>query len=305
MLTLGTRGSDLALYQAHYIKKLLDPHLPNPIEISIIRTHGDQKTELPFHQMNAKGIFTKEIEEALLQRKIDLAVHSLKDLATDIPKELCIVAIPERAAPNDLLIIRQESCLPQEKRQYPWVFREGAIIGTSAIRRMSLLQHYRPDVQIKNIRGNVPTRLKKLQEKECDAILLAQAGIDRLQLDLSPYEVCALHPKYFPPSPGQGALAVQTRSEDEAMNTLIAKVLHHAETAQMIRAERLFLEWFEGGCSLPLGAFAQRLPTGKIELLGFLEKTEKRLFGRSEADTAEQAAQQLYLDFQNQLANHM
>ncbi len=303
MFRLGTRGSELALFQANFVKNVLESQASVSIQIQIIRTLGDQKTELPFHQMNAQGVFTKELEEALLSKKIDLAVHSLKDLATESPKELMIGAIPTRAAVHDLLLVHPESLESPENRQYPWIFKKNAIVGTSALRRASLLLSFRPDVQIKPIRGNVPTRLKKLETRECDAILLAQAGIDRLQLDITPYETCPLNPTYFPSAPGQGALAIQIHRDNTGLAELL-KSIHDPQTAELVLAERSFLALFEGGCSLPLGAFAKKTSDG-IQLYGFLEKNQKKILDHVIAETSESAAQQLYEKFLTQLNSRL
>lgn len=300
MFILGTRGSELALFQANFIKNLLESLASITIKIEIIRTIGDQKTEVPFHQMNAQGVFTKELEEALLAGKIDLAVHSLKDLATTSPEELILGAIPARAATNDLLLVHPEALAPLENRKYPWIFKKNVVVGTSALRRSSLVTMFRPDVQIKSIRGNVPTRLKKLETRECDAILLAQAGVDRLKLDITPYETCALNPHYFPPAPGQGALAVQIHQKNTSLAKLL-QTIHDPETATMVLAERTFLALFEGGCSLPLGASAKKTSEG-IQLHGFLEKNQKKILGSATASTPELVARQLYQQFLTQLS---
>ena len=294
-MILGTRGSDLALYQANYIKSLLEPK--TSVEIKIIQTQGDQN-QSPFTQIDAKGFFTKEIEEALLDKTIDLAVHSLKDLLTESPKGLKIAAIPQRVAPNDLLIIRKESCDFEQKESSPWILKEKGELGTSSTRRSALVRHFRPDIQIKPLRGNVPTRLQKLADKQYDAIILAQAGVDRLQLDLSEFEAIPLEPTTFIPAPGQGALALQIREVDPETEKLIEQ-LHAKETAQFVTAEREFLRLFEGGCSVPIGAYATPYGPEKdsLQLFAFVEDQNQCSFKNHIGKDSIQVATELYQKF--------
>ena len=178
-IVIGSRGSDLALWQAHHVKDRLT-ELGHNVTINIIKTQGDKIQHLSFDKLEGKGFFTKEIEAALLDGSIDLAVHSHKDLETNPPEDLIIGAVSNRANPADLLLIRKASADNSRK----WNLKEGAIVGTSSARRKSQMLAYRSDVNLKDLRGNVPTRINKLREKQYDAILLAKAGVDRLELDL-------------------------------------------------------------------------------------------------------------------------
>jgi hydroxymethylbilane synthase len=246
---IGSRGSDLALWQANHVKKQLED-LGNEVEIKIIITQGDAIQNLSFDKLEGKGFFTKEIELELLAGTIDLAVHSHKDLETNPPEGLKIAAVSERENPADLLLIRKESFDPT----LPWNLRADATIGTSSARRKSLIRTFRPDCTITDLRGNVPTRIEKLANENYDAIILAKAGVDRLQLDLSAFEVHVMNTSEFVPAPAQGVLGLQIRSDDERM-AAIMKPLHNTAVDSRIRIERKVLNLLEGGCQLPLGVF--------------------------------------------------
>jgi hydroxymethylbilane synthase len=240
-LTIGSRGSQLALWQARFVASQLalagvETH------IEIIKTTGDHLQTASLAQAGGKGLFTKEIEDALLNHSIDLAVHSLKDLPTESPEGLTIAAIPERENPFDAIVGNTLANL-----------RQGARVGTSSGRRAAQLRILRPDLVIEPIRGNVDTRLRKQKAGEFDAILLAAAGLRRLGLEaeiaqiFTAGELC--------PAPGQGALAIQTRVNDDA--EAICGGLNHAATSQAVRCERALLSTLGGGCQLPVGAFAE------------------------------------------------
>jgi len=248
-IVIGSRGSDLALWQAHHVKDRLT-ELGHNVTINIIKTQGDKIQHLSFDKLEGKGFFTKEIEAALLDGSIDLAVHSHKDLETNPPEDLIIGAVSNRANPADLLLIRKSSTDNSRK----WNLKEGAIVGTSSARRKSQMLAYRSDVNLKDLRGNVPTRINKLREEQYDAILLAKAGVDRLELDLSEFEVVVLDPTEFVPAPAQGVLGLQIRKNDDRM----AEVLQHLndkEVQRRISFERKVLNLMEGGCQLPLGVY--------------------------------------------------
>jgi hydroxymethylbilane synthase len=240
MLIIGSRGSQLALWQAHYIAGHL-AEMGVESEIEIIKTTGDHLQTASLTQTGGKGLFTKEIEEALLAGHIDLAVHSLKDLPTESPEGLVVAAIPVRANPFDAIVGEPLAELYR-----------GALVGTSSPRRAAQLRLLRPDLRIQPIRGNVDTRLKKQQSGEFDAILLAAAGLERLGLGDEIAEVFT--PDQICPAPGQGALGVQTRHHGEAFE--ICKRLNHGPSSQAVRAERAVLAGLGGGCQLPVGAFA-------------------------------------------------
>jgi hydroxymethylbilane synthase len=294
-LIIGTRGSALALYQAHFIQNALKAHSPS---LKIIRTHGDQDQTRPFQEMQTKGIFTKELEEALLRKEIDIAVHSLKDLLTESPPGLILGAIPLRASAHDVLLMRKSALDPERTR--PWLLQEGKVLGTSAARRASLVQYYRPDLQIKTLRGNVPTRVEKLQQGDYDAILLAQAGLERLKIDLSFCEVQYLHPQFFPPAPGQGAIAVQMRAEDQDLFPLV-NALQDPLSAELVEAERRFLAYFEGGCSVPIGAYAKREGEG-FSLSAYIELQGKKILDYDRGNSSSEVADRLYQKITQQLS---
>lgn len=248
-ITIGSRGSDLALWQANHVKRQLE-HLGHEVEIKVIITQGDAIQNLSFDKLEGKGFFTKEIETALLDKSIDLAVHSHKDLETNPPAGLIIAAVSEREDPSELLLIRNESVDKDQK----WNLKSEAIIGTSSARRKSQINLYRSDLQINDLRGNVPTRIQKLRDGQYDAILLAKAGVDRLQLDLSEFHVEVLNPTEFVPAPAQGVLGLQIREDDAEMKEIMAH-LNHVDVAKKIRVERKILNLMEGGCQLPLGVY--------------------------------------------------
>ena len=237
MLTIGSRGSQLALWQARWIQARLET-LGEQCRIEIIKTTGDKVTEIALSQVGSKGLFTKEIEEALLAGTIDLAVHSLKDMPTDLPAGLTLAGIPEREDPRDALIGRALKDLAP-----------GARVGTGSLRRAAQLRALRPDLKIEDIRGNVDTRLRKLDEGRYDAIVLASAGLRRLGWENRITEL--FDPGIMCPAVGQGALAVETR-DDGGAGFEIAK----NETRARVTAERAVLAALGGGCQAPMGAHA-------------------------------------------------
>ena len=241
----------MALWQAEQTSKQLE-ELGVPSEIMIIKTKGDQIQHLSFDKLEGKGFFTSELEEALLEEKIDLAVHSMKDLPTQMNDQLVIAGVSQRANPADWLIInRSASDLGQTLK-----LKVGAIVGTSSARRKCQLLSIRKDLVLKDIRGNVPTRLQKLADHQFDAIMLAAAGLIRLEIDLEQFIVVKLHPREFVPAPAQGVLAYQTRIDDMHVRNILTK-LHHAEVAQLTNVERSVLKLFDGGCHLPLGVYCE------------------------------------------------
>ena len=248
-IRIGTRGSDLALWQAHHVKKQLEA-LGTSVSIQIISTQGDRIQDLSFDKLEGKGFFTKEIENALLNNEIDLAIHSHKDLETNPPADLQIVAVSEREDPAELLLIHPNAVAEGQA----WRLQENAIIGTSSARRKSQILAHRPDLKIKELRGNVPTRIAKLRSGAYDAILLAKAGVSRLKLDLSDLIVVRLDPKIIVPAPAQGVLGLQIRSNDERTKELVAPLNDPAVHA-LIAIERKVLNLMDGGCQLPLGVY--------------------------------------------------
>ncbi len=248
-IRIGSRGSDLALWQANHVKRQLE-NLGHTVDIKIITTQGDAIQHLSFDKLEGKGFFTKEIEQALLDKSIDLAVHSHKDLETTNPEGLIIACVSERENPADLLLMNKDAVDDQEE----WLLKQNAVIGTSSARRKSQVVGFRPDLQIKDLRGNVPTRIQKLRDRQYDAILLAKAGVDRLQIDLSEFEVVVLDPTEFVPAPAQGVLGLQIREEDESLFEVLQN-MNHPEIQKRIALERKVLNLLDGGCQLPLGVY--------------------------------------------------
>jgi hydroxymethylbilane synthase len=248
-IRIGSRGSDLALWQANHVKKQLE-QLGQKVSITIIKTKGDVVQNMSFDKLEGKGFFTKEIEEALLNQTIDLAVHSHKDLETNPPLGLKIAAVSEREDPADVLLVRKESF---DENQL-WFLKKSAVVGTSSARRKALVKIHRPDLELKDLRGNVPGRIEKLRLKHYDAILLAKAGLDRLQIVLDEFIVVRLDPTSFVPAPAQGVLALQIRENDEALSAILSQ-LDHPNVRKSIDVERKLLNLMDGGCQLPLGAY--------------------------------------------------
>ena len=243
-IVIGTRGSQLALWQANWVKSALETEHPGlSVELEVIKTKGDKILDVPLAKVGGKGLFVKEIEEALLDRRIDLAVHSMKDMPSEIPPGLCIGAVPERETPGDVLISRNGKTLAE--------LPIGATIGTSSLRRAAQLMHQRPDLNIVTLRGNLTTRLKKLETEELDAIVLAAAGVKRLGFDDRVTEL--LNPEVMLPAVGQGALCIEIRREDPVIGPLVSAI-DHGPTRTVVSGERAFLHRLEGGCQVPIAA---------------------------------------------------
>ena len=251
LLRIGTRGSMLAKWQAESVRKQLFAATGMEAEIVIIKTSGDKMQAAPLTQIGGKGIFIKELEEALLDETIDLAVHSVKDVPTDIPSRLMFPAVCRRDDVRDCLV---GSTLMN--------LRQGARVGTSSLRRQAQLKHLRPDLDLRDLRGNVDTRLKKVESGEYEAVMLAKAGLDRLGLSKRISEV--LEAEVCMPAVGQGAIAVECRLKDTEAGDLLAP-LDDAETRTAIIAERALLAALQGGCQVPLGAWA-RVERGELVL---------------------------------------
>ena len=249
MLTIGTRGSDLALWQANdLLKKLAD--IDVQAQLKIIKTQGDRVQHLGFDKLEGKGFFTKEIEEALIDKEIDIAVHSLKDLPTESTPKLAIGGLSERADPSDVLIIHKDHF----DSSYILRLKPGSVVGTSAVRRKLQISRFDQNLVIKDIRGNVPTRINKLRTGEYHGIVLASAGVNRLGIDLSEFEHIKFNPIEFIPSPAQGIIAYQCRKDDLNVRRIL-KDVHHKATGLISNVERKILKLMEGGCQLPLGAY--------------------------------------------------
>jgi len=280
-LRLGTRGSELARTQSTTVADALRA-AGHDVELTIIKTAGDRDTSASFGSIGAQGVFVREIEQALVARRIELAVHSFKDLPTKSPDELVIGAVPKRVDPADLLLVRADEVAGNATDWLP--LKPGARVGTSSARRRVWLAHFRPDLTIEPLRGNVPTRIRRLRDGDFDAILLAAAGVERLRdgpaLDgaLDGIAVLRLDPQRFVPAPAQGALAVQCRRDDARVRAALAS-LDHAPSRAAVEAERDALRRAEGGCDIAFGAFfvhaygdAGRHPSAQHELLGMHER---------------------------------
>ncbi|MBN2225810.1 MAG: hydroxymethylbilane synthase [candidate division Zixibacteria bacterium] len=262
-MIIGTRGSQLALYQSNLIKDLL-AEMGVPAELRIIKTVGDKIDQLSFDKIEGKGFFTKELEEALLDTSIDLAVHSLKDLSTDQPSGLTIGAYCSPVDASELLLLQAEAYDPD----LPLFLKKNAVVGTSSVRREAQLRYHRPDITVSGLRGNVPTRVRKLAEGQYDAIVIAKAGVERLQLDLGDLKTIPLDRTVFLPAPGQGILAIEIREDDQHVAGIIYR-LNDSAAEQKARLERGLLARFEGGCQLPL-AVTSDIVDGTYTLRAFL-----------------------------------
>jgi hydroxymethylbilane synthase len=248
---IGSRGSKLALWQAEHIRERLKRECGIESEIVVIKTSGDRLQSAAVAQVSAemggKGIFIKEIEDALLEGRVDLAVHSMKDVPTETPKGLNFPAVTKREDPRDCFISRGGTLLAR--------LPQGARIGTSSLRRQSQLRHYRPDLKMEELRGNVDTRIRKLENGQFDGVVLAKAGLERLGLSVKISEI--ISPEVILPAVGQGALAIEARKSASALQEALT-TLEDAETRLAITAERALLAELEGGCQVPLGAWARK-----------------------------------------------
>lgn len=258
MITIGSRGSQLALWQAHWVEARLT-ELGQSCRIEIIRTTGDKITDVPLAKVGTKGLFTKEIEDALLAGSIDVAVHSLKDMPTELPAGLTLQAIPVREDVRDALIGRKLAELPT-----------GAKVGTSSLRRAAQLRGLRPDLQVETIRGNLDTRLRKLDEGQYDAILLAAAGLRRLGWQDRIAELLPVD--QMCPAVGQGALAVETR-DDQGPAAEVVRKLDDRDSRIAVTAERALLAAMGGGCQVPIGAYGH-VSDGQVHLRGIVSSPD-------------------------------
>jgi hydroxymethylbilane synthase len=253
-LRLGTRGSELARTQSGTVAAALE-RAGFDVELTIIKTSGDENRTALFGSIGAQGVFVREIEQALVERRIELAVHSFKDLPTKSPPELVVAAVPARVDAADLLLVRRAAL---DSTRGDWLpLPPGARVGTASARRRVWLKHFRPDLSIEPLRGNVPTRIRKLGEGAFDAILLAAAGVARLAAEArlgSDIEIARLDPLRFVPAPAQGALALQCRRDDAAVLAALAG-LDHAPSRAAVMAERAALARAEGGCDVAFGAY--------------------------------------------------
>ncbi len=267
-IKIGTRGSKLALWQANWVKSALNQKFPRiSIELEIIKTQGDKILDVPLAKVGGKGLFVKEIEQTLMDRRVDLAVHSMKDMPAEIPDGLCIGAIPGREIPSDVLISR--SGLNFSKLE------SGSVIGTSSLRRGAQLRHCRNDIVIRPLRGNLDTRLRKLETEDMDAIVVAAAGVKRLNLEDRITEY--LDEEIMLPAVGQGALCIEIRKNDPPVSELIS-TLDDSQTRTIVSGERAFLNRLEGGCQIPIAGHG-KLEDDRFTLTGLVAEVDgSRIF---------------------------
>jgi hydroxymethylbilane synthase len=247
-IVLGSRGSDLALWQSNFVKKELEKRNRSiSVEIKIIKTQGDKILDVALSKIGDKGLFTKELEIQLINKKIDLAVHSLKDLQTELPEGLELSAVTKRHPVEDVLIARKKGTTIHS-------IRENGVIATGSLRRRSQLLHLRPDLSVRELRGNIPSRIRKFLESDWDGILLARAGVERL--NLKKYISSYIEKEDILPAVGQGALGIEIYSGNKVVDEILQSI-HHENTYKAVLAERAFLKRLEGGCQVPIGAFAE------------------------------------------------
>ncbi len=263
-LIIGSRGSDLALWQANFVKKELKKKNKNlDIEIKIIKTKGDKILDIALSKIGDKGLFTKELEQKLLNNEIDIAVHSLKDLQTDIPKGLKLACVTKRHSVEDVLIARKKRITIDK-------LKEGATVATGSLRRKAQLKHIRPDINVVELRGNVPTRIEKFLKSDWDAIILARAGVERLKL--KKYISSVIDTNIILPAVGQGALGIEIKNTNKFAEKIL-KSIHDENTYAAITAERALLKKLEGGCQVPIGAYAEARKNG-LYLTGLVATIE-------------------------------
>ncbi len=270
-VSIGSRGSPLALWQANWVKDLLlKQHSDLTVDIQIIKTSGDKIQDVPLAKIGGKGLFVKEIEESLLKRNVDFAVHSMKDMPINFPINLCIACVAKRENPFDALISRNDIKLED--------LPKGAKIGTGSLRRISQLLNYRPDFELIPLRGNLETRLKKLDTEGLDAIILAAAGLIRLGWDNRITEI--ISPDILLPAMGQGAVGIETRKNDVENQILLADI-DDENTHYALDAERALVSQLEGGCNVPIGAFAT-LDADQITLKGLVASLDGKTLYKKE-----------------------
>lgn len=253
-LVIGTRGSKLALWQANYIKEVIEETTGIPVELQIIKTTGDKILDVPLAKVGGKGLFTKELEVALLAGEVDLCVHSMKDVPTDLPEGCVLVGMPPRVDPRDVIV--------SHKGEDLITLPQGGRVGTSSLRRVAQVRALRPDVEIVDVRGNLDTRMRKAEEGEVDIVILAAAGIKRLGWEsrISSF----IETDQMISAVGQGAIGIEIRENDQFMEDLCKKISDE-ETLTCVRAERVVMNRLEGGCQVPIGAYA-RLIDGELVL---------------------------------------
>lgn len=266
-IKIGTRGSQLALYQAKKVKATLESMFPELlVELDIIKTKGDKILDVALSKIGDKGLFTKEIENALIDGSVDIAVHSLKDLPTKLPEGLKLGAVLERGEFRDALVSKNGKKLSE--------LGAGDVVATSSLRRQAGLMKMNDQIIIKDIRGNVNSRLQKMEEGYCDAMIMAAAGLQRLGLENYITEI--IDPQIIVPAVSQGAIAIETRMDDPAVEFLMQQI-NHTDTWNAIIAERAFLSHLEGGCQVPLGCYT-KVNDGQLTMHGFVASLDGTQF---------------------------
>ncbi len=289
-IKIGTRGSKLALWQANWVKSVLQEKFPQyTVELIIIKTQGDKILDVPLAKVGGKGLFVKEIEQALLTRHVDIAVHSMKDMPAEIPDGLCMGAVPERENPFDVFI--SQSGLGYKELD------PGCIIGTSSLRRGARLRHERPDIVIQPLRGNLDTRLKKLESGNLDAIVLAAAGVKRLNLEHKITEY--LDPDIILPAIGQGALCIEIRNDDPKIGPLVES-MDHAATRRVVKGERAFLNRLQGGCQVPIAGHA-KINKEELMLTGLVAEIDGTRIIKGEKSGPLDSAESIGIDLAEEL----
>ena len=262
-IKIGTRASKLALAQSHWVKEKIESKYPHiQVELVTIKTTGDKVLHSPLSKIGGKGLFVKEIEEALLSKRVDVAVHSMKDVPAELPDALMLSTFPEREDPRDALISINDQTLEQ--------LAKGSTVGTSSLRRTSQLLHMRPDLDLVPLRGNVDTRLGKLNSGGLQALILATAGLKRLGFSSRITQI--ISPGQILPAIGQGALGLEVRRDDEQIISLL-DFMNHKQTEVIVKAERAFLKELKGGCQVPIAGFG-RLIGGKLHLEGMVAELD-------------------------------
>jgi hydroxymethylbilane synthase len=306
-IRIGSRGSRLARVQSYEAGRLLEAR-GHRVEYVFIKTSGDAKPDLPYERIGSPGIFVRQIEAALLEERIDVAVHSYKDLPSESPPDLVVAAVPERLDARDLLVT-----LPDRRADSGAIpLREGSRVGTASSRRHALLRALRPDLEISLLRGNLPTRFRRLGEGRFDAIVLASAGVRRLMRSFDDpdlkgteeappvdrFEHVPLDPEVFVPAPSQGAIAVQVRAEDAILREM-AGALNDPSVEREVATERALLARMEGGCSVPLGAWCRSSPGGGLELVAALGTEGGLVRSRSRGTDPSAVAEQAYRELRS------
>lgn len=290
-LILGSRGSELALWQANFVKKELEKKNKNlEVEIKIINTKGDKILDVALSKIGDKGLFTKELEVKLLNNEIDIAVHSLKDLQTDIPKGLKLACVPKRHDVEDVLISKK-------KKETIFSLKENATVATGSLRRRSQLKHLRPDINIVELRGNVPTRITKFLESNWDAIILARAGVERLKLQKHISSIIPID--QILPAVGQGALGIEINEKNKFAEKIV-KSINDENTYCTVIAERALLKKLEGGCQVPIGAYAEVKSNG-LYLEGLVASLDGSISFRAKVKGKKSEAEKLGKILANEL----